>query len=340
MVDSKADNMLCITNDGRKLALDQRLMNEMLPDDPEGKVATCANSVFRIWEETREKRLTQLVFSDLSTPHGDGKFNVYDDLRSKLVARGIPAEEISFIHDADSEVKKKELFAKVRAGTVRVLMGSTAKCGSGMNVQDRLIALHDLDVPWRPSDMTQRSGRIIRQGNQNPEVEIFRYVTEKTFDSYSYQLIENKQKFISQVLTGKSPVRSAEDVDEQSLSYAEIKALATGNPLIIEKCELEMEVGKLNLLKSSHLSCFRRGALSGNSRSLMSRNRRSWCPKVARVHIKGYNTALGGRAMVMANDYRLVEQGGFSFRKDEQNERLPSLRRSAADALLAGARVH
>jgi N12 class adenine-specific DNA methylase len=254
MVDSHVDNMLCITNDGRKLALDQRLMNPMLPDYEDSKTAKAAVNIFRHWVDGKEGRLAQLVFCDISTPKNDGSFNVYDDLRAKLVAKGVPTEEIAFIHDADTEAKKKELFAKVRQGKVRVLMGSTAKCGAGMNVQDRLIALHDLDVPWRPSDMTQRSGRIIRQGNGNPEVEIYRYVTKKTFDAYSYQLIENKQRFISQVMTGKSPVRSAEDVDEQALSYAEIKALATGNPLIIEKCDLEMQVGKLKLLKASHLS--------------------------------------------------------------------------------------
>jgi N12 class adenine-specific DNA methylase len=273
MVDSHEDNMLCITNDGRKLALDQRLMNPMLPDYEQGKAAVAAENIFRHWEDGRENRLTQLCFCDLSTPKNDGQrddpsragtapdsasppvfTDVYNDIKQKLVARGVPAEEIAFIHDADTEQKKKDLFAKVRTGTVRVLMGSTAKCGAGMNVQDRLIALHDLDVPWRPSDMTQRLGRIKRQGNKNPEIEIYRYVTEKTFDAYSYQLIENKQRFISQVMTGKSPVRSAEDVDEQALSYAEIKALATGNPMIIEKCELEMAVGKLKLLKASHLS--------------------------------------------------------------------------------------
>jgi N12 class adenine-specific DNA methylase len=254
MVDSHKDNMLCITNDGRKLALDQRLMNPMLPDYERGKATVAAENIYRHFEDGKAEKLAQLVFCDLSTPKGDGAFNVYDDIRTKLVARGVPTEEIAFIHEADTEQKKKDLFAKVRQGKVRVLMGSTAKCGAGMNVQDRLIALHDLDVPWRPSDLAQRSGRIIRQGNANPEVEIYRYVTEKTFDSYSYQLIEQKQRFISQVMTGKSPVRTAEDVDEQALSYAEIKALATGNPMIIEKCDLEMQVSRLKLLKASHLS--------------------------------------------------------------------------------------
>ena len=254
MVDSHEDNMLCITNDGRKLALDQRLMNPMLPDDNGSKSAIAAENIFRHWDEGKAEKLTQLVFCDLSTPKADGSFNVYDDIRDKLIAKGVPAEEIAFIHDADTETKKKELFAKVRHGKVRVLIGSTQKMGAGTNVQDRMIAIHHLDVPWRPSDMTQREGRGIRQGNKNPEINIYRYVTEGTFDAYSYQLIENKQKFISQIMTSKSPVRSAEDVDEQALSYAEIKALATGNPLIIEKCDLEMQVGKLKLLKAAHLS--------------------------------------------------------------------------------------
>jgi hypothetical protein len=253
-VDSTVDNMLLVTNDGRKLALDQRLINPMLPDDPDGKAAVCADNVFRVWEETKDKRLTQLVFSDLSTPKGDGGFNVYDDMKAKLIAKGIPAGEIAFIHEANTETRKKELFARVRKGQIRVLMGSTQKMGAGTNVQDRLIALHDLDCPWRPSDLAQRLGRIVRQGNKNPEVEIFRYVTEGTFDSYLYQLVENKQKFIAQIMTSKTPVRIAEDVDETALSYAEIKALATGNPLIIEKCQLEMDVGKLKLLHASHLS--------------------------------------------------------------------------------------
>jgi N12 class adenine-specific DNA methylase len=253
-VDPTEDNMLKVTNDGRKLALDQRLANELLPDDPEGKIASCADNVFRIWDETKEARLTQLVFCDLSTPHGDGKFNVYDDMKQKLIAKGMPTEEISFIHDANTEARKKELFARVRKGHIRILLGSTQKMGAGTNVQDRLIALHDLDCPWRPSDLAQRLGRIVRQGNRNEEVEIFRYVTESTFDSYLYQLVENKQKFIAQVMTSKTPVRIAEDVDETALSYAEIKALATGNPLIIEKCQLEMEVNKLRLLQGSHNS--------------------------------------------------------------------------------------
>ena len=253
-VDPHVDNMLRITNDGRKLALDMRLIQPLAPDDPNGKVSVCARNVYRIWEQTKEKRSAQLVFCDLSTPTTDGSFSVYDDLKKKLMDAGIPEEEIAFIHTADSEAKKKELFSKVRAGQVRVLLGSTAKMGAGTNVQDKLIALHDLDCPWRPSDLQQRLGRIVRQGNENEEVEIYRYVTEGTFDAYLYQLVENKQKFIAQIMTSKSPVRVADDVDETALSYSEIKALATGNPLIIEKCNLDMEVARLNMLKASHLN--------------------------------------------------------------------------------------
>ena len=253
-VDPHVDNMLRITNDGRKLALDMRLIQPLAPDDPNGKVAVCARNVYRIWEQTKEKRSAQLVFCDLSTPTTDGSFSVYDDLKKKLMDAGIPEEEIAFIHTADSEAKKKELFSKVRAGQVRVLLGSTAKMGAGTNVQDKLIALHDLDCPWRPSDLQQRLGRIVRQGNENEEVEIYRYVTEGTFDAYLYQLVENKQKFIAQIMTSKAPVRVADDVDETALSYSEIKALATGNPLIIEKCNLDMEVARLNMLKASHLN--------------------------------------------------------------------------------------
>ncbi len=254
IVKSDEDNMLLITNDGRKTALDQRLMNPALPDDPQSKVNACAENVFDIWERTAENRSTQMVFCDLSTPKSDGTFSVYNDIRDKLIARGVPAEEIAFIHDADTDAKKKDLFSKVRSGQVRVLLGSTFKMGAGTNVQDKLIAIHDLDCPWRPSDLEQRLGRIVRQGNGNPEVEIFRYVTEGTFDAYMYQLLESKQKFISQVMTSKSPVRSAEDVDETALSYAEIKALATGNPLIMEKMQLDADVAKLKLQKASHLS--------------------------------------------------------------------------------------
>ena len=254
MVDSSQDNMLLITNDGRKLALDQRLTNEMLPDEPDSKVSVCADNVFEIWEKTAEQKSTQLIFCDLSTPHNDGKFNVYDDIKKKLIAKGVPENEIAFIHNADTEAKKKELFSKVREGKVRVLLGSTAKMGAGTNVQKKLIAIHHTDCPWRPADLQQREGRIIRQGNENPEVEIYSYVTEETFDAYLYQLVENKQKFIGQIMTSKSPVRSAEDVDEQALSYAEIKALATGNPYIKEKMDLDIEVSKLKLLYQSHLS--------------------------------------------------------------------------------------
>lgn len=254
MVDSSVDNMLKITNDGRKLALDQRLTNDMLEDFEHSKVATCADNIYSIWDKTSEDKSAQLVFCDLSTPHNDGKFNVYDDLKTKLIDRGIPEEEIAFIHDANTDARKQELFNKVRRGQVRVLIGSTQKMGAGTNCQDRLIALHDLDCPWRPSDLIQRSGRIIRQGNKNPEVDIYRYVTEGTFDAYLYQLVENKQRFISQIMTSKTPVRFAEDIDETALSYAEIKALAAGNPDIIEKTELDTQVAKLKLLKQNYLS--------------------------------------------------------------------------------------
>ena len=254
MVDSSEDNMLLITNDGRKLALDQRLLNPMLPDSDTGKVSACAENVYEIWQHTAEQRSTQMVFCDLSTPKGNGDFNVYDDLRDKLIARGIPAEEIAYVHSANSEAQKKELFGKVRSGQIRVLIGSTQKMGAGTNVQRKLAALHHLDCPWRPSDLQQREGRIIRQGNENPEVDIYTYVTENTFDSYLYQLVEGKQKFIGQIMTSKSPVRSAEDIDETALSYAEIKALCTGNPHIKEKMDLDIDVQRLKLLKANHLS--------------------------------------------------------------------------------------
>ncbi len=253
-VDASKDNMLLITNDGRKLALDQRLLNPLLPDVEGSKVNVCAEKVYQIWKDTREQRLTQLVFCDLSTPKTDGTFSVYNDLKDKLVARGIPEEEIAFVHSAANEAQKQQLFGKVRAGQVRVLMGSTAKMGAGTNVQDRLIALHDLDCPWRPRDLEQRSGRIIRQGNQNPEVQIYRYVTEGTFDSYLYQMVENKQRFISQVFTSKAPARVMQEIDDVVLSYNEIKALATGNPQIIERANLETEVNKLKMLRASFLS--------------------------------------------------------------------------------------
>lgn len=246
--------MLKITSDGRKLGLDQRLMNPLLPDDPDSKLNACVGNVFRIWEEGKDEKLTQLLFCDLSTPKNDGTFNVYDDIKTKLIERGVPSEQIAFIHDADSEAKKKELFAKVRTGQVRVLLGSTQKMGAGTNVQDLLVAVHHLDVGWRPSDMTQRNGRIIRQGNKNKEVQVYQYVTEGTFDAYLYQTLENKQKFISQIMTSKSPVRSCDDVDEQALSYAEIKALCAGNPLIKEKMDLDIEVARLKVLKADHQS--------------------------------------------------------------------------------------
>ena len=253
-VDSSVDNMLLITNDGRKLALDQRLVNPMLPSDPNSKAAKCAENVFEIWQRTADQHSTQMIFCDLSTPKDDGTFSVYDDIRAKLLELGIPENEIAYIHNAKSEVQKKDLFGKVRSGQVRILLGSTQRMGAGTNCQQKLVALHHLDCPWRPSDLQQREGRIIRQGNENPEVDIYSYVTEGTFDAYLYQLVESKQKFISQIMTSKSPVRSAEDVDEQALSYAEIKALASGNPMIKEKMDLDIEVSKLKLLKSNHLS--------------------------------------------------------------------------------------
>ena len=254
MVNPTEDNMLKITNDGRKCALDQRLLNELLPDAEKSKVNTCVENAFQVWDEGKADRTTQLIFCDLSTPKGDGTFNVYDDVRNKLVARGIPKEEIAFIHEYNTETKKADLFAKVRAGQVRILMGSTPKLGAGTNVQDRLIALHHLDCPWKPSDLEQQEGRILRQGNQNDKVKIFRYVTENTFDAYMWQILENKQKFISQIMTSKSPVRACEDVDDTALSYAEIKALATGNPYIKEKMDLDVQVSKLKLLKANHTS--------------------------------------------------------------------------------------
>lgn len=270
MADSTEDNMLLITNDGRKLALDQRLLNPLLPDSDTSKINACAGDVFDIWQRTADQRSAQMVFCDLSTPgknrpiemvpNEQGGYemaefqNVYDDLRNKLIARGIPAEEIAYIHSANTETQKKELFGKVRSGQVRVLIGSTQKMGAGTNVQKKLVALHHLDCPWRPSDLQQREGRIIRQGNENNEVDIYTYVTENTFDSYLYQLVESKQKFIGQIMTSKSPVRSAEDVDEQALSYAEIKALCTGNPYIKEKMDLDIDVSRLKLLKANHLS--------------------------------------------------------------------------------------
>ena len=253
-VSASVDNMLKVTNDGRKLALDQRMIDPLLPDEDGSKVNACVGEVYRIWSETADQKSAQLLFCDLSTPKSDGSFNVYDDIRKKLIARGIPADEIKFIHEADTEAKKQELFKKVRRGEVRVLIGSTAKMGAGTNVQNKLIASHDLDCPWRPSDLEQRAGRTVRQGNENPVVGLYRYVTEETFDAYLYQLVEGKQKFASQIMTSKSPVRSADDIDETALSYAEIKMLATGNPYIKEKMDLDIQVQKLRLLKSSYLS--------------------------------------------------------------------------------------
>ena len=253
-VDPRTDNMLKITNDGRKLALDQRLINDLLPDEPESKVNLCVENAYQVWEESTPDKSTQLIFCDLSTPKADGTFNVYDDVREKLVAKGIPREEIAFIHEANTETKKAELFAKVRSGQVRILLGSTPKLGAGTNIQDRLIALHHLDCPWKPSDLEQQEGRILRQGNRNQKVKIFRYVTENTFDSYMWQILENKQKFISQIMTSKSPVRACDDVDDTALTYAEIKALATGNPYIKEKMDLDIQVSKLKLLKANHTS--------------------------------------------------------------------------------------
>ena len=253
-VPAEKDNMLLITNDGRKIALDQRLADPALPDFEGSKVNACCENVLRIWRDGAEERLTQLVFCDLSTPKGDGSFNVYDDLRRKLVARGVPEGEVAFIHDTDTEAKKLALFGKVNAGAVRILMGSTQKMGAGTNVQRRLAAIHDLDCPWRPADLQQRLGRIERQGNMNAEVEAYRYVTEGTFDAYLYQLVEGKQRFIAQVMTSKSPVRTAADVDEAALSYAELKALATGNPLVKERMGLDVEVSRLRMLKADHLA--------------------------------------------------------------------------------------
>ena len=254
IVDPSVDNMLKITSDGRKLGLDQRLMNPLLPDAPDSKLNACVGNILRIWQDGQADKLHQLVFCDLSTPKNDGTFNVYDDVKTKLIANGVPAEEVAFIHDADTEAKKKDLFAKVRTGQVRVLLGSTQKMGAGTNVQDKLVAVHHLDVGWRPSDMTQRNGRIIRQGNRNKEVQVYQYVTEGTFDAYLYQTLENKQKFISQIMTSQSPVRSCDDVDEQALSYAEIKTLCAGNPLIKEKMDLDIDVARLKVLKAYNQS--------------------------------------------------------------------------------------
>ena len=253
-VDPKVDNMLKITNDGRFLALDQRMIDQTLPDDENSKYERCAQEAYRIWEETKDNLSTQLIFSDISTPNKDGRFSIYDDIKQKLISRGVPESEIAFIHDYDTEKKKEDLFSQVRKGRIRFLFGSTQKMGAGTNVQDKLIALHHLDVPWRPSDIEQQEGRILRQGNENPKVQIYRYIKKGTFDSYSWQLIEKKQRFVSQIMTSKAPVRSADDIDEATLNYAEVKALATGNPKIKEKMELDVEVQKLKLLRADFLN--------------------------------------------------------------------------------------
>lgn len=251
-VDSSVDNMLLITNDGKKMALEQRLINPLLPDDPNSKVNTCIKNVFSIWDKYKDKKSAQLIFCDMSTPSSD--FNIYDDIKTKLIEMGVPENEIEFIHKAKNNMEKDAIFDKVRKGEIRVLLGSTQKMGAGTNAQDKLIAIHDLDIPWRPADLSQRAGRIVRQGNENKEVHIFRYVTENTFDAYLFQTLENKQKYISQIMTSKTPVRVAEDVDEATLNYAEIKALATGNPLIKEKMDLDVEVSKLKMLESNFKS--------------------------------------------------------------------------------------
>ena len=333
-VDVSTDNMLLITNDGRKLALDQRLLNPLLGDYPESKSSKCAAKVYEIWERTKEQHSTQMIFCDLSTPKADGSFNVYDDLREKLISLGVPNEEIAYIHNAKSEVQKKELFAKVREGTIRVLIGSTQKMGAGTNAQQKLIALHHLDAPWRPSDLAQRDGRIIRQGNENAEVEIYTYVTEKTFDSYLYQLLENKQKFISQIMTGKSPLRSAEDVDEAALSYGEIKALATGNPLIIEKMDLDVAVNKLNLLKSDYL----------NQKYLLEDKISRYYPeKIAeyteRVQKMARDIQTLQKNSIPANDFApMTLQGKTYYEKKEAGEKIIELCKEAkmADNLQVG----
>ena len=325
MVDSSQDNMLLITNDGRKLALDQRMVNPLLPDSDTGKVSACADNIFAIWQRTMKQKSTQLAFCDLSTPKNDGTFNVYDDLRDKLIARGIPAEQIAYIHSANTEHQKKELFGKVCAGEVRVLLGSTAKMGAGTNVQKKLIALHHLDCPWRPADLQQREGRIIRQGNDNKEVDIYTYVTENTFDSYLYQLVESKQKFIGQIMTSKSPVRSAEDIDETALSYAEIKALCTGNPLIKEKMDLDIDVGRLKLLKANHLS---------QKYSLEDQILKEFPQKIARLEqrIAGYQKDMEH----LANETKLNADG---FSPMVIHDRVYASKKSAGSAILEECRA-
>lgn len=320
-VNPRQDNMLLITNDGRKLALDQRLTNELLPDEPESKVNACVDQVYRAWYDGKDERLTQLVFCDLSTPKTDGSFSVYNDMRDKLTERGIPPEEVAFIHDANTEVKKKELFSKVRRGAVRVLMGSTIKMGAGTNVQDRIIASHDLDCPWRPRDLEQRAGRTVRQGNRNKKVRIVRYVTEGTFDAYLYQVLENKQKFISQIMTSKSPMRTADDIDEVALSYAEIKALAAENPYIKEKMDLDVQVSKLQLLKQSFL----------NQKYELEDKVTSYYPKKIREEegfFKGYE-----KDITLAKKYTPVNREEFS--PMEINGVIYTEKREAGNAILA-----
>lgn len=322
----EADNMLKITNDGRKVALDQRLFDPQLPDHPQGKVRACADKVFGIWEETAPERSSQLVFCDLSTPTGEG-FNVYAELKRLLVEKGVPEEEVAFIHDFATDARKAALFSAVREGRVRVLVGSTAKMGAGTNVQTRLIALHDLDCPWRPSDLQQRLGRIQRQGNLNERVQVFRYVTEGTFDAYLYQLVEGKQRFVSQIMTDRAPVRSAADVDETALSYAELKALATGNPLIKERMDLEVEVSRLKLLKADHLS--QRYALEDRAnKELPQRESRL----LARIEGLEADLAVAeGHPAAPKETFSMNVAGIVATTRAEAGDRLAKMCRSAAD---------
>ena len=321
-VEPEKDNMLKITSDGRKIGLDQRMMNPLLPDEPGTKVNACLENVHRIYTETTVRKSTQLIFCDFSTPKTDGTFNLYDDIRDKLIAKGVPKEEIAFIHDADTEVKKKELFAKVRSGKVRILLGSTAKMGAGTNVQDKLIALHHLDCPWRPSDLEQREGRIIRQGNENKDyggVEIFRYMTEATFDAYLYQTIENKQRFISQIMSSKSPVRSCEDADEATLSYAEVKALCAGNPLIKEKMDLDVAVTKLKVSKANHVNQQYRledQVLKHFPEAIRKTEARIKGYKSDSVHLKSVNSQLADKfspMVILGKEYIEKEMAGAAL---------------------------
>lgn len=311
-VNPKEDNMLMVTNEGRKAALDMRLINPSMPDDPGSKVNMCISNVFDIWKETEDKRLTQLIFCDLSTPGGQG-FDLYADIKTKLVARGLPADEIAFIHDADTEDRKTRLFDKVRAGIVRILLGSTSKMGAGVNVMDRLIALHHLDAPWRPRDVQQREGRIIRQGNRNDEVYIYRYVTKNSFDAYIWQLLENKSRFINQVMKGKTTARSAEDIDSNSLSYAEVKAIASGNPLVLEKMEVDTELQRLHSLKSSYLSNRYR---MQDELDYISKHE-----KQSEKAIKGYTADLASRKDVRGESFTMVVNSTvFTERRDAGKE--------------------